>query len=115
MGEVLAAFAGPVRDVIRLERILEPPWPALLETNTPGRARTPAPVFVGQGTADPLVVPALTDALVERMCAIGDDVTYRRYLGAGHVGVATAAAADVEAWIRARLAGEPTRGGACDR
>jgi dipeptidyl aminopeptidase/acylaminoacyl peptidase len=67
-------------------------------------------VFVGQGTADPLVIPELTDLLVDRLCRAGDTVTYRRYPGAGHGGVATAAAGDVEAWIRDRLAGTPGAG-----
>jgi dienelactone hydrolase len=104
--DVLRAFARPAREVLDLQRIVSPPWPGLLEENTPGRRRTNAPVFVGQGTADPLVIPELTDLLVERLCQTGNAVTYRRYLGAGHGGVATAASADVEAWIAARLAGE---------
>jgi hypothetical protein len=104
--DVLDAFARPAPEVLDLERITAPPWPGLLEENTPGRVKTPAPVFVGQGAADPLVIPALTDLLVERLCRTGDTVTYRRYPGAGHAGVAGAAASDVEAWIRARLAGD---------
>jgi hypothetical protein len=104
--DILDAFARPVSDVLRLEALVEPPWPALLEENTPGRVRTEAPIFVGQGTADPLVVPELTDALVARLCATGSAVTYRRYRGAGHGGVVQAAWSDVSEWIRARLAGE---------
>ncbi|MFL5755010.1 MAG: lipase family protein [Chloroflexota bacterium] len=103
--DVLSTFAKPVDQVLRLEEIVKPPWPALLEENTPGRVATPVPIFVGQGGADPLVVPELTDALVARLCAIGNDVTYRRYAGAGHVDIVSAAATDVEAWIRARFEG----------
>ena len=107
LGEILDAFARPVREVLRLEALVEPPWPAILEENTPGRVRTEAPIFVGQGTADPLVVPELTDALVARLCTTGSLVTYRRYPGAGHGGVVQAAWSDVSDWIRARLAGDP--------
>lgn len=107
--DVLDAFARPAREVIDLEAIVAPPWPGLLEENTPGRARTAAPIFVGQGTADPLVIPELTDLLVARLCAAGDAVTYRRYPGAGHGGIGEAAAPDVQAWIADRLAGAPLR------
>jgi hypothetical protein len=106
---VLDAFAQPADEVLRLERILAPPWPALLDENTPGREPTTAPVFVGQGTADALVVPQLTDLLVERLCRTGDTVTYRRYGGTSHSGIASAAAEDVHAWIRDRLDGVPSR------
>jgi len=106
--DVLAAYAGPVSDVVRIEALGEPPWSDLLEANSPGRVPTDAPIFIGQGDADALVVPALTDLLVARLCALGDDVTYRRYVGASHDSVVDAAREDVFAWIEDRLAGRPT-------
>jgi Secretory lipase len=111
---VLDAFALPAGEVLRLDRILAPPWPRLLDENTPGREESGAPVFVGQGTADALVVPELTDLLVERLCRTGDTVTYRRYAGVSHAGIADAAADDVHAWVRDRLDGVPAPTG-CDR
>jgi hypothetical protein len=107
IGRVLEAFARPADEVLLLDRIVAPPWPGLLDANTPGREPSAAPVFVGQGTADALVVPQLTDLLVERLCRTGDTVTYRRYGGAGHAGIADAAADDVMAWIEDRLDGIP--------
>jgi hypothetical protein len=53
------------------------------------------------------VVPELTDALVARLCAIGDDVTYRRYAGESHSGVVEASQVDVLAWIGDVVAGRP--------
>ena len=106
--DILATYAGPVDETLRLEGLMQPPWPALLDENTPGRARTSVPIFVGQGDADALVVPELTDALVARLCAIGDDVTYRRYPGASHGGVVESAREDVLDWVEDRLAGRPT-------
>jgi acetyl esterase/lipase len=106
--DVLAAYAASASDVLRLSALLEPPWPGLLDANSPGRVRTDVPVFIGQGTADPLIVPELTDALVARMCAAGDDVTYRRYIGAAHGDVVESARADALAWIAERLAGTAT-------
>jgi hypothetical protein len=111
--DVLEAFAGPAGNVLRLEALVRPPWPDLLQANSPGGVRTEVPLFVGQGSADPLVVPELTDALVARMCAVGSDVTYRRYTGAAHGDVVDAARGDAFAWIADRLAGRPTGGGDC--
>jgi len=111
--DITAAFAGPVAEVLRFEALVEPPWATLLAENTPGRTRTPVPVFVGQGDADALVVPELTDALVVRLCAIGDDVTYRRYLGASHESVVEAAGDDVLSWVFDRFAGRPTGSTGC--
>ena len=103
--DVLAAFQRPASEVLRLEALLEPPWPALMIENTPGQRATDVPIFVGQGSADALVVPELTDALVARLEALGDAVTYRRYPGASHGGVLDAAWPEVRAWLEARLAG----------
>ena len=50
--DILATYAGPVDETLRLEGLMQPPWPALLDENTPGRARTSVPIFVGQGDAD---------------------------------------------------------------
>ena len=113
--DILETYAGPVEETLRLAGLMQPPWPALLDENTPGRVQTSVPIFVGQGEADALVVPELTDALVARLCAIGDDVTYRRYPDASHGGVTEAAHKDVLGWIEDRLAGRPTRtaGGDC--
>jgi pimeloyl-ACP methyl ester carboxylesterase len=113
--DVLAAYAGPAQRTLRFDALGAPPWPALLERNSPGRVRTDVPLFVGQGDADPLVVPELTDALVGRLCALGDDVTYRRYTGASHNSVVEAAQDDVFGWIDDRLAGRPTGEGDCPR
>ena len=113
--DILETYAGPVEETLRLAGLMQPPWPALLDENTPGRAQTSVPIFVGQGEADALVVPELTDALVARLCAIGDDVTYRRYPGATHGGVVESSREDVLGWIEDRLAGRPTAmaGGDC--
>jgi acetyl esterase/lipase len=105
IGDVVDACDRPAHEVFHLDRILAPPWPALLAENTPGGAPTRAPIFVGQGSADLLVIPELTDLLVERLCRAGDEVTYRRYPGAGHSDVGTAAATDIASSSR-----PPSRG-----
>jgi hypothetical protein len=113
--DILETYAGPAEETLRIDALMQPPWPGLLDENTPGRVATPVPVFVGQGEADPLVVPELTDALVVRLCAIGDEVTYRRYPGESHSGVVEASQDDVLAWVGNLVAGRPsgTAGGDC--
>jgi acetyl esterase/lipase len=106
--DILDAYAGPAGETLRLEALTRPPWPALLDENTPGRVPTSVPIFVGQGEADPLVVPELTDALVTRLCAIGNDVTYRRYAGESHSGVVEASQDDVLEWLDNVVAGRPS-------
>jgi acetyl esterase/lipase len=111
--DIVATFSRPVDQVFRIDRMVLPPWPELLEENSPGRVATVAPIFVAQGGEDPLVVPELTEALVDRLCEVGDRVTYRRYPGASHVGVAEAAGDDIARWLGARFMGFPASSSDC--
>jgi hypothetical protein len=86
-----------------------PPWPALLARNTPGRAATPAPIFLAQGADDDRVTPAATGALVQRLCRLGDTVELRSYQHTAHFDIPAVASPDVAAWIGERLAGQPAR------
>jgi dienelactone hydrolase len=92
------------RDLLRT-----PPWPALLARNTPGKAATPAPILLAQGADDDRVTPAVTRALVQRLCRLGDTVELRTWQDVGHFDIAGVASADVLAWTGDRLAGRPTR------
>jgi predicted esterase len=95
---------------VRLGDLLTtPPWPALLARNTPGHAATPAPIFLAQGADDDRVTPAITRALVQRLCPAGDRVELRTWQDVGHFDIPEVAGADVLAWIDDRLAGRPAR------
>lgn len=70
----------------------------------------PAPLLLGQGGADQLVVPAAQDAYVAERCAAGQQVDYRTYAGRDHVPLVepdSPAIADLIEWTTQRLAGEP--------
>lgn len=82
------------------------PWKSLLAENTPGHAKTQAPIFIVQGADDPLVRPDITEAFAKSLCAKGDTVEYRSYPGVGHVD-AYKTTPDVTAWIADRFAGKP--------
>jgi uncharacterized membrane protein HdeD (DUF308 family)/alpha-beta hydrolase superfamily lysophospholipase len=66
------------------------------------------PLLVGQGAADPLVLPEVQAAFVRGLCAAGVRVDYRTYAGRDHVGVVAADSPlipDLVAWTHDRLAG----------
>jgi hypothetical protein len=103
-------MADPEVEAVRPRDLLTtPPWPALLARNTPGRTATPAPILLAQGADDDRVTPAVTRALVERLCRLGDTVELRTYQGVGHFDVIEVASTDMVAWTGDRLAGRPTR------
>lgn len=83
------------------------PWDELLDENTPGGAPIDAPVFVGQGRADKLVVPSTTDEYVARLCASGEHVDYRKFDRIGHGLAAIRSRPAVSAWFASLLAGAP--------
>ena len=82
------------------------PWSVTIIANTPTRAPK-APVFIGQGTADTIVAPAVTDQFVNQLCRQGARVDFVRYKGATHFDIARKAAAQAMAWIADRFAGKP--------
>lgn len=82
---------------------------ARLRENTPsGPIR--APLLIGQGGADSLVVPAAQDAYVAARCAAGQQVDYRTYAGRDHVPLVepdSPAIAELVEWTEQRLVGKP--------
>lgn len=80
-----------------------------LEENTPSGSIA-APLLIGQGGADQLVVPSAQDAFVESRCAAGQQVDYRVYEGRDHVPLVepdSPAIPELIEWTQARLQGEP--------
>ncbi len=83
-----------------------PGWGELLAENSPTDP-IEAPVLLTQGTTDVLVRPEVTAAYVERQCAAGTAVDFRRYADTGHVALRTVAAPDVVDWLLDRVGGDP--------
>jgi len=84
-----------------------PAWATRLVENTPGKMPIRAPIFVAQGTEDPIVLPATTQTFVKRLCDLGNTVEFKTYPGAKHLNIDTYAHTDVLAWMLARLRGDP--------
>jgi uncharacterized membrane protein HdeD (DUF308 family)/acetyl esterase/lipase len=67
-----------------------------------------APLFLGQGTADEVVDPAINRAYVAGLCAAGQALRFTGYPGRTHMGVLLADSplpADLEQWTLDRFAG----------
>ncbi|HEY8583255.1 MAG TPA: lipase family protein, partial [Capillimicrobium sp.] len=69
-----------------------------LRANDPRTLKLRVPALVQQGSADTLVFPAMTDAVVAALEASGARVDYRTYPGADHNGVVAAGRADTDRW-----------------
>ncbi|MBM7505405.1 lipase family protein [Agromyces aurantiacus] len=92
------------------------PFGERLVENTPP-ATISAPLLLGQGGDDQLVVPPAQDAFVDAYCAAGQQVDYRVYAGRDHVPLVepdSPLVPDLVEWTTARLAGEPVDPG-CTR
>lgn len=60
------------------------PWKSLLLLNTPGRAPAGAPLFISQGTADPIVHYNLTAAFADNLRRKGERVEFVTLAGVKH-------------------------------
>jgi acetyl esterase/lipase len=83
------------------------PWRALLEKNTPGTLPPSVPVFLAQGTIDPVIKPEVTQDYAAKLCKAGSKVETLALPNVGHGWAGRAAAPDAVDWMTARFAGEP--------
>jgi acetyl esterase/lipase len=91
-----------VDDITRVE-----PWRSLLLKNIPGTLPPDVPVFVAQGDADRLVLPAVTKAYVQRLCRAGSKVKYLSLPDVKHGWAGADSALPAVAWMADRFAGVP--------
>lgn len=106
-GDVNKTMNLPAGQVIAKNPLDVPPFPKLIDENTPGNVKTRSPMLVVQGEADQLVIPGTTDEYIKRACGIGDVVEYKKYPGADHGRVMIDAQDDVLAWMKDRFAQLP--------
>jgi pimeloyl-ACP methyl ester carboxylesterase len=83
------------------------PWHTLLEKNTPGTLPPDVPVFLAQGTIDPIIKPEVTQDYAARLCKVGSKVKALELPNIGHGLAGRAAAPYAVEWMTARFAGEP--------
>jgi len=103
----LALAAIPFEDLFTADPRFTEPARSVMFENDPGRRTTSAPILLVQGTADAVVVPARTDALLDKLCTIGAVVDLEIVPGATHDDAATRASGEhIAPWLAARFAGE---------
>lgn len=84
-----------------------------LVDNTPP-AEITAPLLIGQGAADGLILPETQDAYVEGLCESGVRVDYRVYEGRDHVPLVqrdSPLIPELLVWTQSRFAGDPVADG----
>jgi acetyl esterase/lipase len=91
--------------VLDVDVTKDPAWTERLDQNSPSPDGVTAPLFVGQGLADTLIAPAVTESWIERRCATGAEVDYRTYTGVTHLAVVGPGGRDAFTWTSARFAG----------
>jgi acetyl esterase/lipase len=83
------------------------PWHTLLAKNTPGTLPPSIPVFLAQGTIDPIVRPTVTQNYATALCRAGSKVSLLYLPNVGHGLAGSASAPQAVDWMTARFAGEP--------
>jgi Secretory lipase len=106
--DVVDYFAQyPPSQVVAHNPLDVPVLAQLLQQSTAGGVHTAVPQFIVQGDLDALVPKTVTDRYVHRACGQGDQLLYRVYPGQDHITARDVSVHDVEAWLAARLAGQP--------
>jgi len=104
---LLSATIGFPADYLSPTLYTSSPWQKLLEDNRPGRAPAGAPLYVAQGTDDPIVRPTVTADFVDGLCRAGATVRYEPFPGVGHVRAGRVSATSAIRWMKSRFEGEP--------
>lgn len=94
------------QDLLRFDLRTTEPWRTWMADELAGADPVEGPLLVLHGDQDTIVVPGPTEALVQRQCAAGVAVDYRRVPDGDHFIPYTTARQVVE-WLVARVAGEP--------
>jgi acetyl esterase/lipase len=94
-------------DFLKVDPLAYPPLRTRMDANLPGGLPRGLPVFLAQGTADNVVPPPVTQAHMERLCALGTPVAYTSIPNGIHAFAARDSAEAAAGWIADRFAGKP--------
>jgi acetyl esterase/lipase len=83
-----------------------PAWQRAMVENTPGHAAIAVPILLEHGTADNF---DMAEAVLERLCTVGDTVEFVSLPGAGHLEPLhrPGRLEEIAEWLHERRAGEP--------
>ena len=99
LARLVRVFAGDPARWVRVDGFATPAWSTALQAQSPGARRGAAPLLVVHGEEDTAVRLDWAHALVDRLAAAGQEVEFRAYAGADHMGVGDSARTDVIARI----------------
>ncbi len=80
-------------------------WRKLFAENRPGAVAAGAPLYVAQGTDDPVVRPTVTADFVAGLCRAGETVRYETFPGVAHVKAGRVSASSAIQWMQSRFDG----------
>ena len=95
------------KDFLRHDPDSARPYQSFLDENRPGQVLTAAPIFIAQGSVDPIVRPSITRGFAAHLCRRGETVRYLVLEDVGHMGAGSKAAPAVVSWMRSLFAGNP--------
>lgn len=106
--EEIHAIAGPlVGGYVTSDPSTTEPWQTMLRENSAGGSPITVPVFVAQGDADTLVIPAATEKYVDLLCSQKAEVSFHRMPDVDHGLAAYAAIPELLVWLADVRAGTP--------
>ena len=104
----ILAFAGiPAESFYLQHPFTTEPARSITLANDVGRVRVDAPLLLISGTADTTVFVDRVRDLLDRLCETGQVTEYLEIEGATHDNEAALARPQIQAWLAARLAGDP--------
>lgn len=106
--DIILAFAGiPAESFYLQHPFTTEPARSITLANDVGRVRVDAPLLLISGTADTTVFVDRVRDLLDRLCETGQVTEYLEIEGATHDNEAALARPQIQAWLAARLAGDP--------
>ena len=106
--QILARYAGVApATLLAIDPLQDPDVKRLAEANTPGNARSSAPILILHGGADAQIPPILSTLYTQRACKTGSTVELRFFPGLGHTGPVDSQEPLIMQWLADRLAGKP--------
>jgi pimeloyl-ACP methyl ester carboxylesterase len=108
LGEIISTLLplAPSDDFYKVDPRDDEVGSAWLEENDPGKVVSDSPLLIVQGGQDLIVLPARTEALIERLCDLGQVVDRIDLPDANHDTEPSQATAQIADWLAARLAGD---------
>lgn len=103
----LSALLKLQKNFLHADPMTTHPWDKVADLNTPGQARSGAPVFIAQGSIDKIVDPQVTVEFAKKLCGHGTPVRFFGVPQASHGMISDASAPAAMAWMQSRFVHAP--------